>query len=210
MLAVFIAWTKETHRSGGSPLDIALGHWRGNSGTPFVGKILNAISGGYEREAAHEDVGLRVRQRLHHRARRRRARWWSASESTADLAQLPRRQRCQSVQNAAHKRPQMNHAVRRRSYDHDAQPQGTQILLVLKASIHAQQDIETPLSMPQQLTVRRPGPARGLHGADLVSPSVRRREPAADFRQAERARARTESRARSSAASACCLETDGN
>lgn len=33
---------------------------------PFVGKILNAISGGYEREAAHEDVRLRVRQRLHH------------------------------------------------------------------------------------------------------------------------------------------------
>ena len=40
--------------------------------------------------------------------------------------------------------------------------------------------------------------------------SVRRREPAADSRQAERARARTESRARSSAASACCFETDGN
>ena len=40
-------------------------------------------------------------------------------ESTADLAQLSRQQRCQSVQNAAHKWLQMNHAVRRRSNDHD-------------------------------------------------------------------------------------------
>ncbi len=69
-------------------------------------------------------------------------------ESTADRAHLSRRQRCQSVQDAAHKRLQMNHAVRRRSNDHDAQPKGTQILLVLKTPIHAQQDIETPLSTP--------------------------------------------------------------
>ena len=98
-------------------------------------------------------------------------RFWSAGgvESTADHAQLSRRQRCQSVQNAAHKRPRMNHAVRRRSNDHDAQPKGTQILLVLKTPIHAQQDIETPLSTPKQLTVRRARPACGLHGADLVS-----------------------------------------
>ena len=53
----------------------------------------------------------------------------------------------------------MNHAVRRRSNDHDAQPKGTQILLVLKTPIHAQQDIETPLSTPKQLTVRRARPA---------------------------------------------------
>ena len=63
----------------------------------------------------------------------------------------------------------MNHAVRRRSNDHDAQPKGTQILLVLKTPIHTQQDIETPLSTPKQLTVRRARPACGLHGADLVS-----------------------------------------
>ena len=63
----------------------------------------------------------------------------------------------------------MNHAVRRRSNDHDAQPKGTQILLVMKTPIHAQQDIETPLSTPKQLTVRRARPACGLHGADLVS-----------------------------------------
>ena len=63
----------------------------------------------------------------------------------------------------------MNHAVRRRSNDHDAQPKGTQILLVLKTPIHAQQDIETPLSTPKQLTVRRARPACGLHGANLVS-----------------------------------------
>ena len=89
--------------------------------------------------------------------------------STADLAQLSRRQRCQSVQNAAHKRPRMDHAVRRRSNDHDAQSKGAQILLVPKTSIHAQQDIEAPLGAPKQLTVRRPRPAGGLHGADLVS-----------------------------------------
>ena len=59
--------------------------------------------------------------------------------------------------------------VRRRSNDHDAQPKGTQILLVLKTPIHTQQDIETPLSTPKQLTVRRARPACGLHGADLVS-----------------------------------------
>ena len=97
---------------------------------------------------------------------------WSTGdvESTAaDHAQLSRRQRCQSVQNAAHKRPQMNHAVRRRSNDHDAQSKGSPILLVLKTSIHTQQDIETPLGTPKQLPVRRPRPACGLHGADLVS-----------------------------------------
>ena len=63
----------------------------------------------------------------------------------------------------------MNHAVGRRSNDHDAQPKGAQILLVLKTSIHRQQHIETPLSTPKQLTVRRPRPACGLHGAALVS-----------------------------------------
>ena len=87
----------------------------------------------------------------------------------ADHAQLSRRQRCQSVQNAVHKRPQMNHAVRRRSNDHDAQSKGTPILLVLKTSIHTQQDIETLLGTPKQLPVRRPRPACGLHGADLMS-----------------------------------------
>ena len=90
-------------------------------------------------------------------------------ESTADLAQLSRRQRCQSVQNAAHKRLQMNHAVRRRSNDHDAQLKGTRILLVLKTPIHAQQDIETSLCTPKQLTIRCARPACGLYGADLVS-----------------------------------------
>ena len=43
------------------------------------------------------------------------------------------------------------------------------ILLVPKTSIHAQQDIETPPGTPKQFTVRRPRPACGLHGADLVS-----------------------------------------
>ena len=90
-------------------------------------------------------------------------------ESPADLAQLSRRKRSQSVQNAAHKRLQMNHAVRRRSNDHDAQLKGTQILLVLKTPIHAQQDIETSLCTPKQLTIRRARPACGLYGADLVS-----------------------------------------
>ena len=47
-----------------------------------------------------------------------------------------------------------------------------QILLVLKTPIHAQQDIETPLSTPKQLTVRRARPACGLHGAGLVSPQL--------------------------------------
>ena len=56
-----------------------------------------------------------------------------------------------------------------RANDHDAQPKGTQILLVLKTSIHSQQDIETPLSTPKQFTVGRPRPAHRLHGADLVS-----------------------------------------
>ena len=63
----------------------------------------------------------------------------------------------------------MNHAIRRCSNDHDAQLKGSQILLVLKTPIHAQQDIENPLSTPKQLTVRRARPACGLHGADLVS-----------------------------------------
>ena len=108
----------------------------------------------------------------------RSTRSWSPRRRLATASpagpQLPtsrncsKRQRCQSVQNAAHKRPQMNHAVRRRSNDHDAQSKGTQILLVLKTSIHAQQDIETPLGTPKQFTVRRPRPACGLHGADLV------------------------------------------
>ncbi len=88
--------------------------------------------------------------------------------STADLGQLSGRQRCKCVQNAADKRPQMNHAVRRRANDHDAKSKGTEILLVLKTSIHAQQGIEGPLGTAEQLTVRRSRPARGLHRADLV------------------------------------------
>ena len=62
----------------------------------------------------------------------------------------------------------MDHAVRRRSNDHDAQSKGSQILLVLKTSIHGQQGIEAALGTPKQLTVRPTRPAFGLHGADVV------------------------------------------
>ena len=94
---------------------------------------------------------------------------WPRARRRADDAQLSGRQRCQSVQNAAHKRPQMNHAVRGRSNDDDPQTKGAQVLLVLEAPIHAQQDVETPTGTPQQFPVRRPRPACCLHGADLVS-----------------------------------------
>ena len=68
--------------------------------------------------------------------------------SRPDLAHVPGRQAVQSLENATDQWPQVSHAIRPRVDDHNANAESTQILLVLKASIHGQQGIETLVGPP--------------------------------------------------------------
>ena len=65
------------------------------------------------------------------------------------------------------------HTVRRCANDHYAQVRKTQILLVLKTSIHSYQGIEALASPPKQVAVLCPGPTLGLHSTDIVSNQFR-------------------------------------